>query len=177
MPPSPRLTIRLSPGLAARVAAHVGHGRSVSDIVRQALEVYLGGASSSGPTRQTPAADTPQPLADTPLPLSDILSDMLSDMSARLAAMEQRLTAIETALATVGQGPTRRPTPRQTRPTPPPPGVYDPDAAVARMEALHAEGRSLAQIAAQLTAEGLPTRHGKPWHKGTVGYLLKTYGQ
>jgi len=45
------------------------------------------------------------------------------------------------------------------------------------MEALHAEGRSLAQIAAQLTAEGLPTRHGKPWHKGTVGYLLKTYGQ
>ena len=173
MPPSPRLTIRLSPGLAARVAAHVGHGRSVSDIVRQALEVYLGGASSSGPTRPTPASDTRQPLADTPLPLSDILSDM----STRLAALEQRLAAIETASATVRQSPTRRPTPRQPRPTPPRPGAYDPDAAVTRMQALQAQGLTLAQIADQLTAEGVPTKQGRGWHKSSVNYLLKTHGR
>jgi hypothetical protein len=41
------------------------------------------------------------------------------------------------------------------------------------MQVLQAEGRTLAQIAAQLTAEGIPTRHGQPWHKGTVGYLLQ----
>jgi hypothetical protein len=41
------------------------------------------------------------------------------------------------------------------------------------MQALKAQGLSLAQIAATLTAEGIPTRHGQPWHKGTVGYLLQ----
>ena len=173
MPPSLRLTIRLSPDLAERVAAHVGHGRSVSDIVRQALEVYLGGASLSGPTRQTPASDTRQPLADTPRPLSD----MLSDMRARLAALEQRLAAIETASAPVRHRPTARPTLRQTRPTPPSPGAYDPDATVARMQALQAQGLTLAQIADQLTAKGVPTTQGRGWHKSRVNYLLKTHGR
>jgi hypothetical protein len=50
---------------------------------------------------------------------------------------------------------------------------YDLDAALARMQALQAQGYSLTQIAAQLTAEGITTRHGKPWHRGTVGYLLQ----
>jgi Arc/MetJ-type ribon-helix-helix transcriptional regulator len=171
MPPSrPRLTIRLSPDLAARVAAHVGHGRSVSDIVRQALEAYLGGTASARPTRQTSLSDTTPPLSDA----STQASDSLSDIRAQLEAIQHRLTALETASAPVRQRPTPRPTPRPTRP---PSGAYDPDAAYARMQTLQAQGLSLAQIAAQLTAEGIPTRRGKPWHKGTVGYLLQQAGR
>jgi Recombinase len=55
--------------------------------------------------------------------------------------------------------------------------AYDADAAYARMQALQAQGLSLAQIAAQMTAEGRRTRHGKPWHKSTVAYVLKTHGR
>jgi len=62
-----------------------------------------------------------------------------------------------------------------TATTPPP--AYDPDAATARMQALQAQGKTLAQIAAQLTAEGMPTKQGRPWHKSTVNYLLKTRGR
>jgi hypothetical protein len=54
---------------------------------------------------------------------------------------------------------------------------YDPAAAYARMQALQAEGRTLAQIAATLTAEGIRTKQGRPWHKSTVSYLLKTFGR
>jgi len=57
------------------------------------------------------------------------------------------------------------------------PTAYDPEAAYARMQALQAQGRTLAQIAAQLTAEGVPTKQGRPWHKSTVNYLLKTRGR
>jgi hypothetical protein len=56
-------------------------------------------------------------------------------------------------------------------------GTYDPLAAVARIQALQAQGLSLAQITAQLRVEGIPTRYGRPWQKGSVAYLLKTYGQ
>jgi predicted transcriptional regulator len=58
-----------------------------------------------------------------------------------------------------------------------PASAYDADAAFARMQALQAQGLTLAQIAAQLTAEGWRTRHGKPWHKSTVAYVLKTHGR
>jgi len=91
-------------------------------------------------------------------------------MRERLAQLEQRVEDLSAR---------RRPrlTSRLTpRPTPPPQRTdYDAAAAVARMQALQAEGLSLAQIAAQLTAEGIPTRHGQPWHKGTVGYLLQAH--
>jgi hypothetical protein len=56
-------------------------------------------------------------------------------------------------------------------------GAYDPDAAYARVEALQAQGQSFRQIAAQLTAEGIPTHRGGPWGQSSVRYLLKTYGQ
>jgi len=45
------------------------------------------------------------------------------------------------------------------------------------MQTLRRQGLSLAQIAAQLTTEGIRTRHGPPSHKGTVGYLLQTHGR
>jgi len=71
---------------------------------------------------------------------------------------------------------TRVPMPRPPRATPPPTGADTRtagDTALARMQALRAQGCSLAEIAATLTQEGFPTRSGKPWHKGTVGYLLQ----
>jgi hypothetical protein len=45
------------------------------------------------------------------------------------------------------------------------------------MQALQTQGLSLAQIAMRLTAEGLRTKHGRPWHKSTVAYVLKTHGR
>src|SRR5262245_13344881 len=68
---------------------------------------------------------------------------------------------------------------RQPRRTPPPPPRPSPDidGAYARMRDLQAEGRTLTQIAAQLTAEGLRTKLGRPWHKSTVAYVLRTHGR
>ena len=41
MPPSQRITIRLSPVLAAILADKVGQRGNLADIVRQAIEAYL----------------------------------------------------------------------------------------------------------------------------------------
>ena len=57
------------------------------------------------------------------------------------------------------------------------PPAYDPEVAYARMQALQAQGRTLAQIAATLTAEGVPTKQGRGWHKSSVNYLLKKRGR
>jgi hypothetical protein len=47
-------------------------------------------------------------------------------------------------------------------------------AVVARLRAMRAQGLSLAQIAAQMQAEGVPTLSGKgSWQKGTVAKLLR----
>ena len=45
-------------------------------------------------------------------------------------------------------------------------------AAVARMLELDAEGRSLREIAAVLTAEGVPTKRGGTWASMTVKKIL-----
>ena len=69
-------------------------------------------------------------------------------------------------------------TPQGTpQPTPHLLGTYDPQAAAARMRALRRQGLSLTQIAAQLDAESIPTRYGRPWEHSSVRHLLKTYGQ
>jgi hypothetical protein len=69
-------------------------------------------------------------------------------------------------------------TPQVTpQPTPQLLGTYDPRAAAARMQTLRHQGLSLTQIAAQLTAEGVPTRYGLPWQHSPVRHLLKTYGK
>jgi hypothetical protein len=51
-------------------------------------------------------------------------------------------------------------------------GTYDPQAAVARIQALRRQGLSFARIAAQLDAEGLPTRYGLPWQHSSVRHLF-----
>jgi len=96
--------------------------------------------------------------------MSAIASDM-ADISARLVQLEEQVSTRTSRR--------QRPTPR---PTPMADTGYDPARAMARMQALRAEGRSLAQIAHALNAERIPTRHGKPWQKGTVGYLLQGTG-
>jgi len=153
--PSTRITIRLSSELAARLATHTGPGSHMADIVRQALEAYLGGEAP----QRLPQAD---------------LAATLSAISAKLEVVEQRLATLEAASATDSQRETMRPTPPQQ--PPPPPGTYDPDAASVRIQDLQAQGYSLRQIAAQLTTEGIPTRRGGPWNPSSVRYLLKTYG-
>jgi Arc/MetJ-type ribon-helix-helix transcriptional regulator len=176
MPPSPRITIRLTPALEALVSARVGHGSSVSDIVREALEAYLGACQTPRQTHAASVSDSAHPVSDT---LSDVLSDtvsaMMSDIVSDVSDMREHLEQLEARLEELSASVRHRPTPR---PTPQPPATaYDPDAAYARMQALQAQGQSLAQIAAQLTAEGIRTRHGQPWHKSTVAYVLKTHGR
>jgi hypothetical protein len=53
---------------------------------------------------------------------------------------------------------------------------YDPTVVIARIRALRAEGLSLAQIAAHLNTEGVPTRRGQAWGKALGGWFLKHYG-
>ena len=47
-----------------------------------------------------------------------------------------------------------------------------PDATVARVRALRAQSLSLAKVAAQLTAEGVPTAAGGKWYPSTVKAIL-----
>ena len=49
----------------------------------------------------------------------------------------------------------------------------DETATVARIRELRAEGRTLRDIASQLTAEGWKTKRGGEWHSSTVSYVLK----
>ena len=64
---------------------------------------------------------------------------------------------------------------RRSPPAPPPPPnpAADPQAAGRRIEALHAQGFSLREIAQRLTDEGVPTRRGGAWHASTVRAVLR----
>ena len=54
-----------------------------------------------------------------------------------------------------------------------PPAMPDKAALIARLHQMKATGMSLAQMARQLQADGLPTLSGKgQWQKGTVDKLL-----
>ncbi|HSX81969.1 MAG TPA: hypothetical protein VLQ80_25830, partial [Candidatus Saccharimonadia bacterium] len=159
--PSDRITIRLSPTLAARLAATVGPHETLAAIVRHAIEAYL----DTDPASRQPPAATLADVAD--------MADDLADLTARVAAVqvwietvEQRLTALEAVAAASRQRQSpRQPVAARAADTPSPQmlGTYDPQAAVARIQALRRQGYSLARIADQLTAEGIPTRYGLPW--------------
>ena len=64
---------------------------------------------------------------------------------------------------------------RRSPPVPPPPSppAADPMAAGRRIEALHAQGFSLREIAKRLREEGIATRRGGQWHASTVRAVLK----
>jgi len=161
MADSPRYTVRFPPALSDALAAAVRQGQTVSDILRTALERYLA---------------SPQPLTSSDV-VSDstpLLSDMLSDirhLQTRLADLEQRVERLTTSVR-------QRPTRQTRRPSPPPPRASpDIDAAVQRMRVLQHQGFSLRDIATQLDREGFRTKQGRPWHKSTVSYVLRTHGR
>jgi len=64
---------------------------------------------------------------------------------------------------------------RRPAPAPPPTDrpAIDPQDAGRRIEALHAKGLSLREIAKRLSDEGVPTRRGGAWHASTVRAVLK----
>jgi hypothetical protein len=166
MPPSPRYTVRLPPALDALVQAHVRAGMPFAVLIREALSAYLADTTPTQPPTPADSADTLQNL-----------QEQLEALIRRVAKLEQapthrRQPADTRADRPAVTVPTRADTPRQ-----PPPGAYDPAAATARMQALQAQGLTLAEIAAQLTAEGVPTKQGRGWHKSSVNYLLKTRGR
>jgi hypothetical protein len=166
MPPSPRYTVRLPPALDTLVQARVRAGLPFAVLIRDALSAYL---ADPMPTQLPTPADIAHTVQN--------LQEQLDALGRRVAMLEQAPTPRRQirrhhADRRADTMPTPADTPRQ-----PPPGGYDPAAATARMQALQAQGLTLAQIAAQLTAEGVPTKQGRPWHKSTVNYLLKTRGR
>src|SRR6266446_1188037 len=172
MPPSPRYYVRLPPALDALVQARVRTGTPFAMLIREALSAYL--ADSMPP----PADRTPTPPALTPADSADmvhVLGEQLAILRARVKALEYVLTQRRHH----ADRPADRPADTRADTTPigadTPRGTYDPQAAVARMQALRAQGYSLARIAAQLTAEGIPTRYGLPWQHSSVRHLLKAY--
>jgi hypothetical protein len=159
MPPDPRITIRLSAVLAARLAAKVGPRGNLAASIRRAIEAYLADDPVPRQPQEPPMAAMAATPADTAATLAAI--------NARLALIEQRLTVLE---ATSVGGSQRQPAAAM-------PADADADRAYARMLTLREQGLTLAQIAAQLTTEGHRTRHGRPWHKSTVSYVLRTHGR
>ncbi len=179
MPPSPRYTVRLPPALDALVQARVRTGTPFAMLIREALSAYL---ADSMPT--------PADSAD----MVSVLGEQLAILRARVEALEYVLTqrrhpadrcadrpadtrADSTPIGadrdadTPAEDADRAPTPADSQPS-----TYNPTAAVARIQALRAEGLSLSQIATQLNAEGVPTRRGRPWRDGTIGWFLHHYG-
>ncbi len=117
--------------------------------------------------------------------LSDIVSDAMSasvsdvaDIRERLAQLEQRVEALSASVrqsSMLSDMPGDTGTPAQ--PSPQLLGTYDPRAAATRKQELRRQAFTLTQIAAQLTAEGVPTRYGLPWEHSSVRYVLKRYGE
>ncbi len=163
MPDEYRVTIRLSPALYAQLETRGSHGLPLAAIVRDALADYL--------------ARQPEP------PVSvESTATALAAMAATLTALQAQVDHLATRLDALAadwqsRAATRQPAAATPTPADTIPQAYDPEGAFARMQALQAEGYSLAQIAVQLTREGLRTRHGKAWHKSTVAYVLKTHGR
>src|SRR5262245_21713402 len=98
MSPSQRITIRLTPEIEALVSDRVRQGARVSDIVREALEAYLG----ARPTQETSASACATSTATTGTDdVSDIWSAMMSDTSdirQRLGHLEQRVEALSASV-------------------------------------------------------------------------------
>jgi hypothetical protein len=109
-----RITFRLTPQLEPLVAERVRQGIHLSDIVRQALEMYFGLRPTPCPTSRTELSDSISQVSDD---LSDKVSDTaakLSDVMSDVSDMQARLVVLETLLAeharSVGQSQTERPT-------------------------------------------------------------------
>ena len=108
MSDSHRLSFRLPPALQAALTAHVRQRRTrASDVVREALEAYLGLGPTERPPAQGPVSDI---VSDVAAMVETLLSDM-ADLRSRL----ERLEAHEAQLPRVRQRSPDAPA------TPPPP--------------------------------------------------------
>jgi len=158
--------------LDTQVQARVSAGTPFAVLIREALAAYLADTTPTGPPAVTL---TPADSADT----VRTLQEQLAALTTRVEAIEQPPTRrrqfadrnTDRLADTAGGRADTTPTGADTTP------AYDPETAYARMQALQAQGRTLAQIAAQLTAEGVPTKQGRGWHKSSVNYILKTHGR
>jgi DNA-binding transcriptional MerR regulator len=134
--------------------------------------------SPTTPTVTAPDAATLQRLLT-------VLQRELEAAHAREAAAQERETLLLQMLSQLQQQnqrlldmPRTGPAPVRThRPPRSGPSAYDPSPAIARIVALRQQGLSYEAIAAQLDAEGLPTRYGLPWQHSSVRYLFRTYGE
>jgi hypothetical protein len=101
---------------------------------------------------------------------------LLLQMLSQMQQQHQRLLDMPRSAPVVPQR--ERSAPATARhPTPQLLGTYDLQAAVQRIVALRQQGLSYEAIAAQLDAEGIPTRYGLPWQHSSVRYLFRTYGE
>jgi Arc/MetJ-type ribon-helix-helix transcriptional regulator len=79
MPQHPKISVRLPPALHALLLARVGHSGRVSDVIREALETYLGCAH---PTDRPTASDLSDrgeagaPSRSAPAPESMVFASM-----------------------------------------------------------------------------------------------------
>jgi len=110
----PKISVRLPAELHALLSDMVRQGRRVSDVLRAALEVYLGVQPPTALTDLPTVLEVSDRLSD----VSDILTALASDVSDTRTRLE-RLEAGATPLSAVGHTQPRRPTHRPTpRPTP-----------------------------------------------------------
>jgi hypothetical protein len=168
------VAVKLPPNLLEEVGRYADlYHVSVSQLIREGLELRLhghkGGELSSGITviHPTVVAGFAR-LADTLSTAADQLRKMYQlsreekhngDTDTIPGAGEPRQAVRSSGNTVISSTPESVPT--------------DKAAIVSRLRQMRAQGLSLAQIAAELTAEGIPTLKGKSiWQKGTVDKLL-----
>ena len=161
-----KISVRLDPELHALLLARVGQGERVSDVLRTALEAYL------GPDRPT---DRP-----TITPVSDTLSDKVSDLSDSVEALTRQMADVQARLAQLSGQESAPLPPVRPRPTMRPTPQQQPGAAVApHIQAIAAvaaeyDTLSLAQLAQLLYDRGIyrardkQTGAEKPVNRGTL---------
>jgi hypothetical protein len=127
-------------------------------------------------------ATPPQGHVPGALPQFSQVLAQLERIEAHLARQVAQLDALCALLTPQGQAaaaphPSQRRTPAALQPSPQVLGIYDPQGAVLRIQALRHDGLSYDRIAAVLQAEGIPTRYGQPWQGSSVRYLLQQAGR
>ena len=154
---------------AGRLHLGADHRLGTDDLSRAG---YLTAAAAQQP--QAPGAQQPRPGLDDLLRSMQRTMERLADVTEVLCQELRHMQLERSSRVVATRGPTQQP---RSSSAPTPRSTPDSDAAYARMQTLQAQGLTLSQIAAQLTAEGFRTKQGRPWHKSTVSYVLRTHGR
>jgi len=165
---------------AGRLSLDAQHGLSREALIAAG---YLDLAPQHTPqiTPQSLPQDTSQGMPQE-LEQATALLGLLSQLTSAITALHEEVRELRDELRQLRQRRRRhvsvRPhhTPQATpHPSPQILETYDPHAAAARIHTLRRQGLSFVQIAAQLDAEGIPTRYGLPWQYSSVRHLFRTY--